>query len=250
MRNLSRTFVIALLTVHLPTMAHAQMRIGEEPARPSTDAWEAVKYGEISPSLYTGTVCVSIPVYTYDDPDFTLPVSLDYASNGCVANERAGILGHGWTLGAGGVMTREIRGIPDNVDETRIHHGFYSTYLLASRPAGGVLHMDHIQPRPGTAGFNYGRETVYNPGVVYIDLSDPNYEQYYDAEPDIYHFNIPGHSGAFHLAPGGRVILHDTDGNPAGPRIEIDIKTGATMPVNTPTGVAITVPRTGSSASR
>ena len=236
MRNLSRTFVIALLTVHLPTMAHAQMRIGEEPARPSTDAWEAVKYGEISPSLYTGTVCVSIPVYTYDDPDFTLPVSLDYASNGCVANERAGILGHGWTLTAGGVMTREIRGIPDNVDETYIHHGFYSTYLLASRPAGGVLHMDHIQPRPGTAGFNYGRETVYNPGVVYIDLSDPNYEQYYDAEPDIYHFNIPGHSGAFHLAPGGRVILHDTDGNPAGPRIVIDIKTGATMPVNTPTG--------------
>lgn len=238
MKNLSKSFVIVQLALHLPVIVWGQMRIGEEPSRPSTDAWETVKYGEFSPSLYTGTVGVSIPFYTYEDPDFTLPVSLDYASNGCVANERAGILGHGWTLGVGGVITREIRGIPDNVDETYIHHGFYSTYLLASRPAGRVLHMDHIQLQPNVAGFNYGRETVYNPGVVYMDLSNPNNGQYYDAEPDIYHFSIPGYSGAFHLASGERVILHDTEGNPADIRVEIDMKTSATTPINTPTGVS------------
>ena len=65
---------------------------GEIPT-PSTDSWNTINYGSVGTSLYTGTVNISIPFYTYKDKDFTIPISFDYASNGHIPNQKAGILG-------------------------------------------------------------------------------------------------------------------------------------------------------------
>ena len=51
--------------------------------------WSLLKYGGSAPNLYTGTVSASIPLYTYQDEDFTLPVVLNYASNGYMPNIQA-----------------------------------------------------------------------------------------------------------------------------------------------------------------
>ena len=44
--------------------------------------WSLLKYGGSAPNLYTGTVSASIPLYTYQDEDFTLPVVLTWDSAG------------------------------------------------------------------------------------------------------------------------------------------------------------------------
>lgn len=49
--------------------------------RPSAQAFEMTKYGNLTPSLYTGTFQYSLPIYTYKDEDFEIPVSLDYSFN-------------------------------------------------------------------------------------------------------------------------------------------------------------------------
>ncbi|MDR2652115.1 MAG: hypothetical protein LBC68_07345, partial [Prevotellaceae bacterium] len=89
----------------------------------------------ISPNLYTGTMQLAIPFYTYKDADFEIPVSFGYSSSGCVANVRGGIMGPGWGLNAGGSITREIRGIPDETSivlltnsANRDIYGFYKLH--------------------------------------------------------------------------------------------------------------------------
>lgn len=115
MKTIARTIlIVAALTLALPQPSRAQMSAGNEPQRPSADAWEFMKYGEIHPSLYTGTLSLSIPFYTYKDPDFELPISFDYATTGHIPNVVSGILGPDWTLNLGGVITREVRGLPDD----------------------------------------------------------------------------------------------------------------------------------------
>lgn len=115
MKTIARTIlIVAALALALPQPSRAQMSAGNEPRRPSADAWEFMKYGEIHPSLYTGTLSLSIPFYTYKDPDFELPISFDYATTGHIPNVVSGILGPDWTLNLGGVITREVRGLPDD----------------------------------------------------------------------------------------------------------------------------------------
>ena len=48
----------------------------------SPDAWAMTRYGEASLDLFHGTIGLTVPVYTYRDKDFTIPVSLSYASTG------------------------------------------------------------------------------------------------------------------------------------------------------------------------
>lgn len=50
------------------------------------ESWMFMKYGPSKPSLYTGTVRADIPLYTYRDVDFEIPVALTYSSNGLLPN--------------------------------------------------------------------------------------------------------------------------------------------------------------------
>ena len=51
--------------------------------RPQTpDVWNMIRYGDANIDYYSGTLGLGIPVYTYKDSDFEIPVSIDYASNG------------------------------------------------------------------------------------------------------------------------------------------------------------------------
>ena len=104
---------IAALFLAFPSYSQRNLKVGEEIKAPSTDAWNFIKYGEVGASLHTGTVNLSIPVYTYQDNDFSIPISLNYSSNGLVANMRAGILGPDWVLDAGGRISVEINGMFD-----------------------------------------------------------------------------------------------------------------------------------------
>ena len=79
----------------------------------SPQTWSEMKLGGATPNLYTGTVSVSVPVYTYEDPDFTIPVALGYGSNGYTPNVPANYVGLGWSIHAGGQIVQEVRGITD-----------------------------------------------------------------------------------------------------------------------------------------
>ena len=80
---------------------------------PSPTAYELGKYGQIPVGLFTGTPNVNIPLYNYSAGKLSLPLSLSYNSNGIKVDQLSSNVGLGWSLNAGGVITRIIKDEPD-----------------------------------------------------------------------------------------------------------------------------------------
>lgn len=82
---------------------------------PSPGTAQFQKYGDYSVSGYTGVPGISVPLYTIKAGDITVPIYLSYHASGTKVDEirYPNIVGLGWTLQVGGVISREIRGVPD-----------------------------------------------------------------------------------------------------------------------------------------
>ncbi|MDN5217516.1 hypothetical protein QQ020_35920 [Fulvivirgaceae bacterium BMA12] len=132
------------------------------------------KYGDIPVNFHTGIPNISIPIYTVTEGPLQLPISLSYHASGMKVMETASWVGAGWSLNAGGVITRTVNGAPDerftnNVSDQT--HGHFS---------------DH--------GYNN----------YYYDINNfPDWESFLagtkDGEPDFFFFNFLGNSGKFYF---------------------------------------------------
>ncbi len=166
------------------------------------------RYGDVPTSLFTGRIDLSIPLYTLDDPDFPLQISLTYNSEGFKPTMSSGFVGYGWFLNAGGCITREVRGVPDEC-----------IFLWAN----DIIQYGML------ATIRYGWTGVYKEDIFSFSnscMSKTEEDGYYigqknnlafDYQPDIFHFNFCGHSGSF---------IIDNDGNPTvinGDFVEIDL---------------------------
>ncbi|MCI1779549.1 MAG: RHS repeat protein [Bacteroidales bacterium] len=188
------------------TAAFSQLTLINEIKPPSAQAAQFNKYGKYNPQLYTGKISVSIPIYVYKDKDFTIPVTLDYSYNGLVANTQAGETGLGWSLGCGGYITREVKGIPDEeMGSILLGQGGMSKDLYG---------FDDI---PFTSSSSFHNNLYYQclidnntgPGKVpkiFYSLGP----KYYEATPDIYHFSFLGRSGSFIRDTTGKFIVFHT----------------------------------------
>ncbi len=105
---------LALLTLSFTVLlAKAQLQIPKI-ILPSPEAFSMTKYGDLPIGLFTGTMNFSVPLMQIGSGKIQVPVSLDYATNGIKVDEVAGRVGLGWNLRAGGVISRNIIGKPDN----------------------------------------------------------------------------------------------------------------------------------------
>src|SRR5687768_13302147 len=60
-----------------------------------------------SVNLFTGTPSVSVPIYSFkNNSGIGMSVSLEYAGGGIGVGESPSIVGLGWYLNAGGIITR------------------------------------------------------------------------------------------------------------------------------------------------
>ncbi|MFC3813337.1 DUF6443 domain-containing protein [Lacihabitans lacunae] len=82
------------------------------PLPPNTAAFQ--KFGDYSVNLATGVPDISIPIYTVQDGDLSLPVVLRYHASGHRINELASWVGWGFSLDAGGAINRSIESIADD----------------------------------------------------------------------------------------------------------------------------------------
>ena len=80
---------------------------------PSPQAAALARYAEYPVSHTTGVPDITIPLYEIRMGDFTLPISISYHASGCRVDEIPTCVGLGWTLNAGGAVTRTILGAPD-----------------------------------------------------------------------------------------------------------------------------------------
>jgi hypothetical protein len=164
MRSLLKAFSVFIFT---STAVSAQNYV-----QPSPDALGLAKYANTPISYYTGTPTINISLTQLVSKELTVPISLSYNASGHKVQEEAGSVGLGWSLvNAGGVITRIVRGLPDE---------------LADGYCGSNNRGEQANAQTPSAQF----EQNVALGV-------------WDGEPDIFFFNFLGRSGKFYLDASG-----------------------------------------------
>lgn len=151
------------------------------PASPEVSA--LMKFSNIPVSEATGIPSVQIPIYTYSNAskDLNLPVSLNYHAGGVRLNEPSSSVGLSWSLMAGGVISRIVRGIYDE------------------KPYVGFLYQDVLPD-----------ETEGNsPGEISERPFNDMYGQVLDSQSDIFSISVPGLSAKFMLGKNGDILVLD-----------------------------------------
>ena len=90
------------------------------------------KYGELPVNLATGKINYQVPLYTIKIGDFEWPIYLSYNYGGLKTEDDPGLVGLGWDLIANGRISREVRGVPDELDNSSFKKEYVYPYLLGT----------------------------------------------------------------------------------------------------------------------
>ena len=130
---------------------------------PSPTAQEFIKYGEYPVGMYTGVPNITIPLYSINVKDIQVPISLSYHSASIQVDQIASEVGLGWSLNAGGMISKVPRGLPDDAQDG---------YLKYDVPEVSEIGLD----------YNFYDDVVLGER---------------DTESDLYHYNFGNYSGKF-----------------------------------------------------
>ncbi|GHT42144.1 hypothetical protein FACS189437_09860 [Bacteroidia bacterium] len=84
-------------------------------SNPSPEAASSGIVKNIPVNYHTGRVNISIPLMDIKANNYSIPVELSYNSLGFMPNMRPTWIGQNWNLDVGGVITRVIKGLPDEI---------------------------------------------------------------------------------------------------------------------------------------
>jgi len=145
--NLKPFLISALILLVFTSFAqtyHEQLTNLKNLTPPSPEAASLGKYGETPISLYTGIPQISIPIYELKRRSISVPISISYHASGVKVGEIASSVGLQWALNAGGIITRSVAGLPDDIPT----NGFLDyratlTYPLDMSPIG-IIYLIQI----------------------------------------------------------------------------------------------------------
>ena len=203
---MNNKYKVCILISALLSVATCWAQTNEEGAKAINNVSLADNVGS---SLFTGRVIYSIPIYTIEDPDFHLDITLKYSTEGFKPFQPSGCYGQDWSLEAGGYISRVVQGKPD--DQKNIYTNDNYDKILA-RDIGFIYALkDDNRPSKDDV-FNFD-DNVYNAtcGVLYkTDEVGPCLWEL-DYMPDIFNFNFCGYKGGFIINNAGeaRIISGD-----------------------------------------
>ncbi|MDJ1493703.1 hypothetical protein QNI19_12240 [Cytophagaceae bacterium DM2B3-1] len=151
---------------------------------PGPEASALGSFVDIPASLYTGKASIGFPVYTLKSGSLTLPISLDYNSSGVKVEDISPFTGSNWSLQAGGMISRSIRGFADEDG-----NGYFSQVVKDLFLSTGPFDDNSLACR-----------SVSQDNTRYGNLESG----LYDLQPDSWFFNFGGYSGRI-------VFTHDKE---------------------------------------
>ena len=175
------TIVVNLLHGAIPAIAQDTSNTIGRVSIASPNAASLGKYIDIPVSYNTGIPQVTIPIYTARSGSVKLSIGLSYHASGLKTGETSSWVGAGWSLNAGGMITRSVIGAPDDrgFSINNVWNGHYRDYGYNSylTNAGGQI---------DDGAFFRGNK---------------------DGEPDLYFFNFAGYTGKFYFNDDRTPIL-------------------------------------------
>lgn len=187
-----KTTILALIFILYSFSVISQGKFGK--ATPQVA--DFIKYGDIPVSLFHGHMSLEVPIYHYKDRDFDIPIKLVYTAEGFKPSKRSDLVGLDWTLIAGGCITREIYGAPDDSNPIGNQEGEYGYYLTVKE--GGydknkIWNFEPPEVQPALDVYPY--YCLKKKDVYFVDF-----------QPDLFLFNFNGHSGHFMIDDNGKAI--------------------------------------------
>ncbi|WP_417368072.1 hypothetical protein [Flavobacterium beibuense] len=145
---------------------------------PSPTVASLMQVEELPVEYYTGQPDISIPIFSKQiDGEKSLNIALRYSTSGVKVTERSGWVGTGWSLEAGGSISRTVRGTPDEANKS-----------------GNIL--TGIYNLPNNEFFNYTNLSGEAKGRYGWYVNGTSSDKY-DSELDLYQYNILGATGRF-----------------------------------------------------
>lgn len=131
------------------------------------------KYGDVPVNSNKGVPSIGIPIYQAKEGPLTLPIALNYHAGGIKLGEMASWVGLGWSLSAGGMITRTVQGLPDDNESKG---GYYYT----------------------------GNDPIRFDDYVAMKAIADNAR---DSEPDLFAISLNGYTGKFYIDHNRQVQL-------------------------------------------
>ena len=150
------------------------------------------KFGNIPIGHATGTPQISVPFYTVKIGDISLPISLKYHASGIKVSEDASWAGLGWNLDVGGNITREVRGMADEMAYGYIAGGGRQAVTDLTNSAYPFISGQFLT---GASTSALGDQELNN---VIQGLSD--------TQADLFHFSCGKYSGNFFFDQQGNIV--------------------------------------------
>jgi len=166
--SLSLCFFTSELKAQEPTAQYFIPAISPK----SPNSTEFGKYGDYPVNLYSGLPEISIPLYTVQSGGISIPITLSYHASGIKVDDAPGWVGAGWSINTAGMISRKVMGMPDE--------GF-GGYLSGTWENSTALNAGLVND-----AISYCRSVISTRG-----------NSSFDTRPDIYSYDIPGHSGKF-----------------------------------------------------
>lgn len=140
---------------------------------------------DVPVDLQSGKPIINIPIYTATSSDLSIPVSLNYNAGIPETQENGSDdynLGIGWSLNAGGSISRTVKSLPDDYKGTGSDIRMGWLYGSGASAVNSFI----IQSRTNCTG----------DAANYSALSSA-VNSNFDSEPDVFNFNFGGYSGQF-----------------------------------------------------
>ncbi len=180
-KSLCRTFLVLFVT-----LSYGQEL--PEVIPPSPTVANLMQFEEVPISYYTGQPNISIPLYSKAiNGDLGINIGLSYNTQGVKINNRSGWTGTGWSLSAGGSISRTVRGLPDEWPKNS-----------GGITGEGVFHNDDFWDYE-TLHDSLKQKFLWRAGGTPSDK--------YDHESDLFQFNALGMSGRFVIVKQGTTLV-------------------------------------------
>jgi hypothetical protein len=141
---------------------------------------------------YTGKLNVSVPLYTFQSKSISVPISLNYSTDGVNLAEVPSQVGNGWQLNVGGKISRKMNGFPDEEKRDKLilaDNKVIKAYGYLTLPSEGLLINNW-------ANYTDSQRLAF---IQWISWKTNPFiaTKAYDAEPDEFYYNVGGFSGKF-----------------------------------------------------
>lgn len=154
---------------------------------------------DIPVNLYTGIPNITIPLYTIQVGDISVPITLSYQGGGIRPSQEATCVGLGWMLNAGGAITRTVKCADD----------FMEYQISGSQFEYGFLDKPEW-PDLSVVDENYytSFRRITHDGYYYWD-----HYLHTDSEADIFFYSLPTQSGKFSFKKDKSIVYFDKSKN-------------------------------------